>query len=251
MLQNILLTIAYDGSLFAGYQSQKNLRTVQGVLEEALSQLYQRPTRVIAAGRTDAGVHADGQIVNYLAASKIPAQAVPFHLNPLLPEDLVCFQGQAMPLNFHARFMATGKVYRYTLANKAMLHPLERRYKALCNFPLDLGAMQAASQLFLGEHDFSAFSLADPLRTPIRTIDAIDIQQAGEDLVFHIEGPSFLREEVRILVGALVEVGRHKLDPDAIAQALDQGNDFPIAPAFPACGLSLEKVFYDPVRKNW
>lgn len=244
MLQNILLVLAYDGTDFHGFQAQKGQRTVQGVLEETLSQFYGRPTRIIGAGRTDAGVHANGQLANYLAASDLPAQAMSYKLNPLLPDDLLVLSSRAMPLDFHARFMTKKKLYRYRLVLDKVLHPLERNFKVLCPYPVDLDRMKAAGKLFEGRHDFSSFSVLDPGRTPVRTIDRVDIQGRGREVLLQFEGASFLREQVRIMVGALVDAGRGHLTLGRVCQALEEGGDHPIAPAWPACGLTLAKVFY-------
>ncbi|MDY3052093.1 MAG: tRNA pseudouridine(38-40) synthase TruA [Ndongobacter sp.] len=242
-MKNILLRVAYDGTRFRGFQGQPEERTVQGELRRAVDKLLGRPTRLIAAGRTDTGVHAEEQWVNFLSASPIAPKGIAHHLKPLLPEDLLALSSEEVPLSFHARFSSGKKVYRYVLSLDQPLLPVYRHYKASCAYPLDVGAMRRVLPLFLGRHDFSAFSRQDPLRQPIRDVSQFTMEQSGNDLVFHIAGESFLHNQIRIIIGALVEVGRGRLTEARIARLLEEGAAQPAAPTYPACGLTLERIF--------
>lgn len=242
-MKNILLRIAYDGTRFRGFQGQPGERTVYGVLRRAIDKLMGRPTRLISAGRTDTGVHAEEQWVNFLSASPIAPKGIVHHLKPLLPDDVLALSSEEVPLSFHSRFSSGEKVYRYVLSLDQPLLPVYRHYKAACTYPLNIEGMRRVLPLFLGRHNFSAFSRQDPLRQPIRDISQFTMKQSGNDLVFHIAGESFLHNQIRIIVGAMVEVGRGRLTEAQIARLLEEGAAQPVAPTYPACGLTLERIF--------
>lgn len=242
MVKNILLRLAYDGTDFSGYQKQAGARTVQEELQTAVEALTGRRTRLIAAGRTDAGVHADEQWVNFLSVSDIAPKGFRYHLARLLPEDILVTDSREVPLSFHSRFSARSKTYRYVVSRDAQMHPRFRHYKAKCDFPLDLSAIREALPLFEGMKDFSAFSVRDPLRGPLRRLDSFTMLEDGTDLIFHLRGESFLHHQVRILIGAMIEVGRGRLTGEEIERLLREGSPHPVAPTMPACGLTLESV---------
>ncbi len=243
MYKNILLNLAYDGTNFHGWQDQAGgARTVAGVLGQALEEVTGRSVRMIAAGRTDAGVHAEGQLVNFLTAYPAPPNLFYHQLKPHLPEDLMVISSMEVPRNFHARFQAKEKTYRYDLIEGPFLLPQLRHHFGLSTFPLDEDRIRRSLPLFLGTHNFSAFSLQDKDRDPIRTLKAIRLDRRGNHWIFRFTGDSFLRRQVRILVGALIDLGRGHLDPADLPPLLEQGADHPIAPAFPAAGLTLEKI---------
>ena len=241
-MKNILLKIAYDGTDFAGFQQQEQQRTVAGVLQEAVETVTRRPTRLITAGRTDAGVHAEEQLVNFLYTGTVPphrmAQAVGRHL----PEDLFCYASREVPLDFHARFAVTEKVYRYQLVNGPSRFPQDRRTWAWSTYPLDRAAMERCFPFFLGKHDFSAFSRWDPSRNAVREIHDLQMRWEGDRLRLWVRGQSFLYQQIRIMVGALIDCGRGRLSQDDIIRALKRGGREPIAPTAPACGLTLEEM---------
>lgn len=243
-MKNIRLVLAYDGTDFCGFQRQKEVRTVQAVVEEALSRLLRRKTRIIAAGRTDAGVHAEGQVVNFLTDGRLAPRGIAFQLAPYLPEDVQALFSEAVPLSFHARFSAHDKTYRYELATTQRFYPTQRHYQGHCTYPLDIERMRAALPLFLGEHDFSAFSRQDSLRSPRRLLKAAQMEAYNSELRFRFTAESFLQRQVRCLVGALIEVGRGRLLKKEIEALLVQGATSPAVPVAPACGLYLESVTY-------
>lgn len=255
MYKNILLKVAYDGTNFQGWQEQAGPgRTVAGELQRALEEETGKPVRMIAAGRTDAGVHAEGQLVNFLTTDPTPADVFYHKLRPYLPEDLMVIRSAEVPLNFHVRFQAKAKTYRYDLLEAPYLLPQARHHFGLCSYPLNEEIIRKALPLFIGTHNFSAFSLQDKDRDPIRTLMNIELDRQGNHWTFHLTGDSFLRRQVRILIGSLIDLGRGHLKLEQIPTLLKEGADHPIAPAFPAAGLtledieiSLEKTFPDPV----
>lgn len=243
-MKNIQLVLAYDGTNFHGFQRQRDVRTVQLVVEEALEHLLGRKTRIIAAGRTDAGVHADGQVINFLTDGRLAPHGIAFLLAPYLPADVQAISSEEVPLSFHARFSAHDKTYRYELVTEKRLHPTQRHYKGHCTYPLDVERMRAALPLFLGEHEFSAFSRRDPRRSSRRILKTARLEARDGELRFRFTAESFLHRQVRCLVGALIAVGRGKLEEKTIENVLKKGAASPIVPAASACGLYLESVSY-------
>lgn len=249
MYKNILLKVAYDGSKFFGYQEQDGLRTVGGDLREAVESITERKTRLISAGRTDKGVHADGQLVNFLSAAKLPAKAYSHLLNKILPPDIYVIDSREIPLNCNIRFAAYSKTYRYELLEAPYIHPSRINYMAHTSYKLDGQAFYRTSKLFPGKHNFSAFSIKETDRETIREITNIEIETRPEDdmgklWIFRISGDSFLREQVRMMVGAMVRVARGLYNEGQIIEALKKGKSSFDFPAAPAQGLTLEKVFW-------
>lgn len=241
-MQNILLHLAYDGSPYAGFQEQEGQDTIALRLREALEAIVSHPLRLIAAGRTDRGVHADDQVVNFLTRSDLPAQAFRHLLAQKLPSSILCTDSRAAGPNFHARFDALAKEYRYVL-DRGPSHPLYRNFLPSYTYPIDLGRLRQAAGLMVGEHDFSAFSIQEAHRTSMRRMEKVEVLEEGSRLVFRIRGRSFLRRQVRMMVGALLTVGRGLLSLQEIEEALEKGGEA-IAFAMPAKGLVLETVTY-------
>jgi tRNA pseudouridine38-40 synthase len=247
MTPALRLTVAYDGADFAGWQLQPNQRTVQGEVEAALCLLLRHPARAIAAGRTDAGVHAEGQVVSVALGpgDELPLRAFVKGLNRFLPEDVVVCDASFEPHGFDARQKARGKHYRYRLLNRRTRSPLHRRTHWVVFVPLDLAAMEVAARSLVGEHDFAAFRSSDcPARTTRRRIDRLDLSwdAARQELTFDVEGTAFLKHMVRNLVGTLVAVGRHRLGADQIPEILASGDRKRAGPTAPAHGLCLVSV---------
>lgn len=246
-MQNILLHMAYDGTHFEGYQAQQGRRTVAGVLGEALDTMTGRKTRLIAAGRTDSGVHATGQCANFLTHLNMPAGAFAKRLNALLPDDLAIISSEAVSPQFHARFADHWTTYRYLVEN-GVLYP---QYRHLCfhyDFALDWAAMQQAAALFLGEHDVSAFAMYTQTDTTRRMLRDVTLEREGSRMAFTFTGNGFLRRQVRMMVGALLSVGRGEVSERQVARALARGSDHPLFFAAPPQGLTLVRVDYvEPV----
>jgi tRNA pseudouridine38-40 synthase len=244
----LALKVSYLGGPFAGWQSQARARTVQGVLERALGTLYRRPVGVVGAGRTDAGVHAAGQVAHFDAPLPIPPGGVVSALNSLLPEDVRVVRAWRVPPEFHARRSALGKRYRYRLAWGAVLPPWENLRRWQVSHSLDAGAMARGLSAIPGEHDFAAFALSGHsgrgVRGTVRVVTLAHLRVRGRRLDIVLEGDGFLRGMVRRIVGGLVEVGRGAQPPGWLAALLLDRTTVPPAPTAPPHGLTLERVLY-------
>jgi len=244
----ISLTVAYLGGGFAGWQVQPDARTVQGELQAALSRLAGRLVRATAAGRTDAGVHATGQVVHCDLPARIPPAGVRAALNAMLPQEIRVLRARRTTPDFHASRSALAKRYRYRIASGEALAPWEAQRAWLVPYRLDTAAMAAAAAEIAGTHDFTAFALAGHSGTGrrgcVRTVRAIAVRRRGRRLAVVVEGDGFLRGMVRRIAGALVEVGRGARGPEWVAALLAEPATRPSAPTAPARGLTLERVFY-------
>lgn len=248
-LRNIKLTIAYDGTNYHGFQEQRGtgLVTVQEVLEKCLSRLVGREVRVIGAGRTDAGVHARGQVVNFDACGwNIPTERIVLALNGMLPRDIAALKAEEVGPEFHARYSALAKIYRYTIYNSRIPSPFWRLYSHFVPRPLDVQAMARAAQRLVGTHDFASFQAAgSPVKHTVRTLFSADVCREGKELVhLTFRGDGFLYNMVRIMVGTLIEVGLGKRDPDDIPAILAARDRTRAGPTAPPEGLCLERVEY-------
>ena len=239
-------TVAYDGSDFLGFQWQAQGRTVQGVLEAALAQVTQTAVRVIGSGRTDAGVHALGQVIGFRTAWRHELADLLRALNAVLPEDVVVLAlGPADP-GWHPRFSAVRRHYRYTLLNQALRSPLERRYAHLVTQPLSVAALQAAADRLVGEHDFASFGRPmQPAETTVRCLFSATWRQEGPRFTFDVVGNAFLRGMVRSLVGCMLQVGLGLWPVEQITETLAARDRALAAPPAPACGLCLMQVDYE------
>ena len=217
-MRNIRLDVCYDGTRYNGWQRQTSHdNTIQGKLETALSRILGEPIEVSASGRTDTGVHALGQVVNFHTQAKMDCQTLLAELRRYLPEDIGIYSCREVSLRFHARLNALEKTYRYRLWNSAMPCVFDRRYVAVMEEELDLDAMQKAADLFLGTHDFSAFCANKKMKkSTVRTIKSFTVERMGEEIRFTVTGNGFLHNMVRILVGTLVEVGRGERTAESI-----------------------------------
>jgi tRNA pseudouridine38-40 synthase len=241
------LTLEYDGKSFVGWQLQANGRSVQEELEKGLARLCGEPVRVTGAGRTDAGVHARGQVASLRVARELPLKAWTAGLNALLPEDMACIRAEIAPEGFDARRWARGKRYSYAILQTAVRSPLERGRAWEIRRPLDIEAMRRAASALLGTHDFSALRAADcPARTTVREIRKLEILQSGQRIDLIVEATAFLKHMVRNIVGTLVEVGHGRRDARSLAALLEGRDRMRAGPTAPAHGLALDEVFYLP-----
>lgn len=244
--RNFKLILRYDGAHYHGSQLQIGVRTIQGVLEDALEKVLGIKTRIHASGRTDAGVHALGQVVHFKTSTDIPATELTPRLNELLPEDIRILSAAEMPLPFHSRYDATGKVYRYTILN-ARIHG---RYKAksahVFSGELDLERMRKAACHLIGAHDFSAFGVnpGREIENPVRTIKRLDLQREGHYVFIEVEADGFLYKMVRSIVGTLLNVGRGKTEPEEIPAIIESRDRCRAGVTAPAHGLCLVEVKY-------
>jgi tRNA pseudouridine38-40 synthase len=236
--------IGYDGTDFLGFQIQARGRTIQGEFEQALNQVTQTHIRIDGAGRTDAGVHAIGQVVAFNASWQHRLEDLQRALNATLPEDIVVSSLKIVDATFHPRFSALSRSYRYTIVNQSWPNVLYRRYAYLVKKELDLAAMNKASRLLLGEHNFASFGKPPQGKKTVRVVTEAEWSTYNEFLTFNITANAFLYRMVRNLVGTLVEVGLGKLSVDEfkrIMEGLDLARS--AAPA-PPHGLCLVRVTY-------
>ena len=243
--KRILLTVSYDGTGYVGWQYQNNGPSVQAALEEALEKALGRPVRVTGASRTDAGVHALGQRAHFDVCASIPPEKYPFVLNRYLPEDIRVTAARQVAHDFHARFMAAGKLYTYRIHNAPHASAIFRHCTAHVPVYLDVDAMAEGGRLLLGEHDFAAFAAAGgQAKTTVRTIDFFEARREAEEITLRVHGNGFLYNMVRIIAGTLIDVGHGKLDPACIARAIKSKNRLDLGVTAPACGLELTRVEY-------
>lgn len=245
----IRLDVEYDGTNYAGWQRQENARAVQQVIEDGLAKLLKRPTVLIGASRTDAGVHALGQVAHFDTDARIPADKYSYALNTLLPPDIRVRASRAVPDDFHARFSAVGKRYRYQIRSSPHAGALTRYTHAHVVYPLNDDLMRRDAQALLGTHDFGAFAASGSVvKDTVRTIYSVELSRAGDDLTLYVTGNGFLYNMVRIVAGTLISVGTGKLDSGAFARALESGSRLDLGVTAPAHGLTLMEVYYDESR---
>jgi tRNA pseudouridine38-40 synthase len=244
-VRKLKLIVEYDGTDFSGWQRQDGQRTVQGTLEDAVHQLLRERVEVRGAGRTDAGVHAAGQVASLSLQSRIPAIGFLRGMNSLLPADVAIVDSADVPATFEARFSARGKIYRYRIWNHFVRSPLHARTSWHCRRPLDLERMREAAALLCGEHDFRGFRASDcDRRNTVRVIRRFDLAKRGAMIELDVEATAFLKNMVRILVGTLADVGRGKRQLPDVLRALETGDRAAGGVTAPAAGLTLLQVIY-------
>jgi len=244
-LRTFRISVAYDGTAYAGWQVQPHAETVQGVLERAAARINGEPTRVLGAGRTDAGVHAKGQAARFATRRDLEAARVPHALNAQLPPDVVVTAAVRVPDAFHPIGDALGKHYRYTLRLSEHPDPFDRLRVLHLRDVLDTGAMRAAAAGLLGEHDFAPFEkVGSPRSSTVRTLSQLDV--SADEPYIHIDlvGNGFLYGMARNLAGTLWRVGRGRLSPESIPPGLVARDAGIAGPCLPARGLCLMQVFY-------
>jgi len=233
-------TVEYDGTEFAGFQVQPGARTVQGELEAALARLNGGIRQAVdGAGRTDAGVHAAGQVIAFTYAGALSAEALTEALNGTLPPDVAVRDVRRAPARFHPRYAARYREYRYTVWNGPR-SPLRERTALWVRTPLDTAAMARAASAFEGRHDFSAFGGADP--QPVRTVHAVRVRRSGDLVTIDVRADAFLRGMVRRMIAMLLAVGKGRIAEAEVAEALRAGRPALAGAAAPARGLCLRRV---------
>jgi tRNA pseudouridine38-40 synthase len=263
MLRNLKLTLAYDGSDFHGWQVQPGLATVQGILAEVIGRTTGEKVLPQGSGRTDAGVHALGQVVSFQTSSPIPLENLQIVLNDRLPPSIRVIRTESVADDFHARHAARRKHYQYRIYRGTLVPPFLHRYVTHHPYPLDEKAMDEAAEVILGEHDFTSFAASDPDRTArlsedidddggllvkhstnIRTIYESRFEKSGEELTYSVCGNGFLHHMVRNLVGTFLLVGKGTLKPVDIGRILEARDRSAAGATAPAAGLYLVKVEY-------
>lgn len=244
-MKNIKLIIEYDGTNYHGWQTQKNAKTVQDVIERAIEGLTGEKAALISSSRTDFGVHALGQVANFISNSTIPGDRFSYALNRILPEDIVIRESCEVGLDFHARFQAKGKKYRYIIYNHRFPSAMLRNRAYHVSYNLDIDGMKKAALCFLGTHDFSSFKASgSSVKTSVRTITSVSLEKNDDVLKFEICGNGFLYNMVRIIVGILVDVGMGKIKADDIPDIINSKDRKKAGHTAPAHGLYLVEVYY-------
>lgn len=247
-MKKIKLTIAYDGTQYGGWQVQPNAVSIQELIEKALSIFLREPITVVGSGRTDAGVHAEGQTAHFTTASPIDFKRLLLSSNALLPHDIRILDAVEAPSDFHARFDAAGKIYHYRLHLAPSNDPFKRLYSYHIPYALDLDSLRKAAKRFIGTHDFTSFANEADRgcagKNPVRALHRLDVVDEEGGVRLEFEGEGFLYKMVRNIVGALLDVARGKLSEEEIP-AIFASRDRRAAPmAAPAHGLCLIKVLY-------
>lgn len=245
-MRNIKLTIRYDGSRYKGFQRLKdNDMTIQGKIEDVLSKMTNESIEIIGSGRTDMGVHAYGQVANFKTNSNLSIEKMKSYLYEYLPEDIVITNLEEVEDRFHSRYNAKSKVYLYKIYNNKFHDPFLRRYTTHISKKLDIELMREASKYFIGEHDFTSFaSSKSKKKSNIRTIYSINIKEDNGLIEIYFEGNGFLYNMVRIMTGALIDVGHKKIVPEDIKKMLEEKDRTKSSDTAAAKGLYLYKVSY-------
>jgi tRNA pseudouridine38-40 synthase len=247
-MRRIKIQLSYDGTDYHGWQVQPGLPTIQGVLEQVIAQIEGRSVPVAGSGRTDAGVHAIGQVAAFSIENPIPVDNLRRAVNRLLPRDIRVLSAEEAELDFHPRFQAKRKTYEYRIFRGEICSPFERRYVCHHPYPLATEEMMAAAPLLEGEHDFTAFAASDDRDelelSKVRTIFCSRLALEGDRLTYRVTGSGFLKHMVRNIVGVLLEVGKGNLDRAGFLARLQPGCAIPAGPTAPARGLFLMSVEY-------
>lgn len=240
MMKRVMLTVAYDGTNYSGWQLQPNAETIESVLNRCLNELTGEEITVIGASRTDAGVHARGNIAVFDTMSRIPGDKFSYALNQRLPEDIrICGSKEVSP-DFHPRHCESRKTYEYRIYCAPFPMPTKRLYSYFTYVPLDVDLMSQAAAYLVGEHDFKSFcSVQTQARTTVRQVDAVQVYRDHDEIVIRVSGRGFLYNMVRIMAGTLLEVGRGQIVPGKVAEILAARNREMAGPTAPACGLTL------------
>ncbi len=243
------MTIAYDGGAYAGWQIQPDCTSIQGTIEKTLASIISHPARVNGSGRTDAGVHARGQVAHADITTRISDESLLHGLNSRLPTDIRIVSLSTVSATFDARRSARGKEYRYFISNASILLPHRRLYCAHVYRKLDVEKMKEGAKYFIGNHDFVAFS-ANPHReiaTTVRYISDFTVTKCGDEIVCSVKGDGFLYKQVRSMVGFLIRVGSGRENAEAVKELLDYAEPRSArVPSAPASGLFLWRVWYRP-----
>ena len=245
MMKRIKLTVAYDGTDYCGWQVQPNGMTVEEILNRELSALTGEEVKVIGASRTDAGVHAEGNVAVFDTETGIPAERIAYALNCRLPEDIVAVKSEEVPGDWHPRYQCSVKTYEYRILNREMPDPVCRRSTVHVSYPLNLGDMRTAAGYLKGEHDFKSFcSPHTEVKETVRTVHSLEIEKEGDIITVRISGNGFLYNMVRIIVGTLINVGRGACPPEKVKEILVARDRRKAAATAPAKGLVLKYIRY-------
>ena len=245
-MKRIKLVVAYDGTNYCGWQVQPNGATIEGVLNDALSELLGEEIRVTGASRTDSGVHSLGNVAVFDTETRIPPEKISYALNQRLPEDIVVQDSSEVPAGWHPRHCSSRKTYEYRILNRRFPLPTRRLDTYFVYRDLDLRKMQRAAGHLEGTHDFKSFcSVNTPVEDTVRTIYECSVEKAGDIITIRVTGSGFLYNMVRIIAGTLIQAGMGMLDPDKIPGILKARNREAAGPTAPAHGLTMIGIQYE------
>lgn len=260
-MKRVMLTVAYDGTNYHGWQIQPNGETIEGILNRCLSELLGENIEVTGASRTDSGVHAMGNIAVFDTTSPIPAEKISYALNRYLPEDIRIQKSEEVSAAFHPRHCASRKTYEYRIYCAPFPMPVKRLYSHFTYVPMDIDLMSQAADYLVGEHDFKSFcSTEAQVETTVRQIDSVEVREVcsevnersnsgcvdriGKEIVIRVTGRGFLYNMVRIIAGTLMDVGRGHIAPQEMEKIIAAKDRQAAGPTAPACGLTLVKIEY-------
>ena len=245
-MRNIKLTIEYDGKDFKGWQKQPNKPNIQGEIERAIYNITKEEVDLIGSGRTDAGVHALGQVANFKTNSNIPIEKLALAINSQLKNTIIIKKAEEVDERFHSRYNAKHKTYRYIINNSPCGTAIYRNLEYCFPIKLDVAKMQEAAKYFEGEHDFKAFkSSGTSAKNSVRTIYNASVKQEGEKIIIELTGNGFLYNMVRIISGTLLDVGLQKIKPEEIKNIIEEKDRQKAGKTLPAHGLYLVEVKYN------
>lgn len=245
-MKRVKLVVAYDGTNYHGWQVQDNGITIEEVLNRTISELVQEDIKVIGASRTDAGVHACGNVAVFDTESRIPGDKFSFALNQRLPEDIRIQESCEVDADFHPRYADTVKTYEYNILNRRFELPTKRLYAAFCYYPMDIERMNQAAAYLVGEHDFKSFcSAGAQVQTTVRAIYAVNVTKADDMVHIRITGNGFLYNMVRIIAGTLMQVGTGLMEPEQVKEILEARDRSKAGPTAVAKGLTLVEIRYE------
>ena len=244
-MKRVKLTVAYDGTNYCGWQVQPNGITVQEVLNQCLSEFTGENIETIGASRTDAGVHALGNVAVFDTEMRMPGDKSSFALNQRLPEDIRIQKSEEVDADFHPRYVKSQKTYEYRILNCRFPIPTERFYSHFTYIPLDVDKMKEAASYLIGEHDFKSFcGTGAQVKTTVRTVKEIQIEKSGDRITIRITGEGFLYNMVRIIAGTLMDIGGGLYPPEKMKEILEAKDRKKAGPTAPARGLTLMKIQY-------
>ena len=245
-MKRVGLIVAYDGTNYCGWQVQPNGITIQGELNRCLSELLGEEIETIGASRTDAGVHAMGNVAVFDTETRMPGEKISYALNQRLPEDIRIQLSEEMPMDFHPRYCDSVKTYVYRILNRRFQIPTERLYSYFYHYKLDEKKMREATSYLIGRHDFASFCGAGAqVKSTVRTIRSVEVERFGDMVTIRISGEGFLYNMVRIIAGTLIEIGNGQYPPERMQEILDARDREWAGPTAPAKGLTLLGIQYE------
>ncbi len=242
-MKRVMLVVAYDGTNYCGWQIQANGITVQEELNRCLSKLLKEPIQTVGASRTDAGVHALGNVAVFDTAARMPAEKISYALNTYLPEDIRIQYSAEVAADFHPRYCESEKTYEYRILNRRFPLPTQRLYTYFYHYKLDVEKMREGASFLVGRHDFASFCGANAqVKSTVREVTGIDIEKKDDVITIQVRGRGFLYNMVRIIAGTLIEIGNEQYPPEKMGKILRACDRQQAGPTAPACGLTLKEI---------